>query len=228
MSLKLYRRRNGFEASLNNTYCDDHGNVFYTVNTPMKPITKRVTTISKPFDITTGIDENAALVLPVSLRRSAGSDQEERDTDSPSTSLSRRGSDASRNGPAFIYIAQIEYNTKTSSKIRFSTDQHTKEVEAKTFFRKERKSVWVPRDRIFTGEDGKEYRWHPTTKLTELTSNDDPRTPIATYYRDTALTKVENGYLEIFPEGQHMADEIFVTFIYVERLRTNTERAQRE
>jgi len=38
----------------------------------------------------------------------------------------------------------------------------------------------------------------------------------------------EKSYLEIQPEGEHMLDYIMVTFVYIEKLRKERERRNRE
>ncbi|KAJ3884752.1 hypothetical protein GG344DRAFT_60178, partial [Lentinula edodes] len=42
---------------------------------------------------------------------------------------------------------------------------------------------------------------------------------VATFHQERLFSKNNTARLEIFPPGQHMIDEIFVTFTYIERLR---------
>jgi hypothetical protein len=51
-----------------------------------------------------------------------------------------------------------------------------------------------------------------------LNDGSSPAVDVARYNRK--LLTAKDSYLEIFPAGEHMVDEILVTFIYIERLRT--------
>ncbi|PPQ99179.1 hypothetical protein CVT24_009270 [Panaeolus cyanescens] len=85
------------------------------------------------------------------------------------------------------------------------------------------------RDRIFTGPDNVEYAWKLRKHAVELHLNDDSKTPkvIATFHPKKSslmgLRRGEPAYLEIMPEGQHMIDLIFITFIYAEKIRYDRE-----
>ncbi|KAJ8082619.1 hypothetical protein PM082_008474 [Marasmius tenuissimus] len=99
---------------------------------------------------------------------------------------------------------------------------------AKDFYRKE---GWGPygRHRVFTAKDGKEYKWLQHSFHSELDSflmydgsieyklitNDGNKTTLAKSVRKSfgLIGKAHPGYLEIFPSGEHMVEEIFVTFI---------------
>ncbi|KAJ3913445.1 hypothetical protein F5877DRAFT_17453, partial [Lentinula edodes] len=97
-------------------------------------------------------------------------------------------------------------------------------------FRKEGWGFWGRR-RVFTGEDGQEYRWNlwedssPDSNLVlQLVLNDASKMLVATFHQERLFSKNNTARLEIFPPGQHMIDEIFVTFTYIERLRRAKER----
>ena len=55
----------------------------------------------------------------------------------------------------------------------------------------------------------------------QLALNDESKTPIARYHRRLIglVVQTYKAYLEIFPEGEAIVDEIVITFIYVEMLR---------
>ncbi|KAJ3812074.1 hypothetical protein EV368DRAFT_44521, partial [Lentinula lateritia] len=124
----------------------------------------------------------------------------------------------------FIYVAQIDWKVFRSSKIRFGTGQYSGlEIPAKDLFRKEGWGFWG-RHRVFIGEDGQEYRWN-------FGRDSSPGTYIrlailvATFHQERLFSKNNTARLEIFPPGQHMIDEILVTFTYIERLRRAKERS---
>ncbi|KAK1229414.1 hypothetical protein PQX77_007534 [Marasmius sp. AFHP31] len=152
------------------------------------------------------------------------------------------GSFSRERGSKFIYLAEIDWRRFTSSKFRFGDGL---EVMARNFYRKE---GWGPygRHRVFTAKDGKEYKWlqhsfhsevRPTLALKlnsllivlidKLITNDQNKTTLAKSAQKSfgLIGKAHPGYLEIFPSGEHMVDEIFVTFIYVEKLRKEKEDA---
>jgi hypothetical protein len=52
---------------------------------------------------------------------------------------------------------------------------------------------------------------------------------VARFHRKSLgiFRKARKASLEIFPTGEHIVDAIMVTFIYVEKLRKDRERAAR-
>ncbi|KIK64376.1 hypothetical protein GYMLUDRAFT_412702 [Collybiopsis luxurians FD-317 M1] len=116
----------------------------------------------------------------------------------------------------FIYLVQIDWKTIQSPKMRFGSGRFSgREIEAKEYIKKESLGLYG-RPCTFTGEDGRDYKWCITNLQIKLILNDGSETPIALYHVQTLLKK---PYFEIFPAGQHMVDEIFITFIYTERLQ---------
>ncbi|KAJ6622691.1 hypothetical protein B0H10DRAFT_2012352 [Mycena sp. CBHHK59/15] len=118
----------------------------------------------------------------------------------------------------FGLLAQIAwYMVGPPTVIRFGG----REIAPATFFQKENATWYSPGDRIFTAQDGKEYRWCLTAYTTRLKTNDASATLIAEYRAKSLglLSKARDPSLQIFPEFAHMVDEIMVTFIYVEKLR---------
>jgi len=63
----------------------------------------------------------------------------------------------------------------------------------------------------------------------KLVKNNSAKTPVAKFHRRNfgfwSKSKKSPAYLEIFPEGEHMVDEIFSTFIYIEKIRSEQEAA---
>ncbi|KAJ7162391.1 hypothetical protein C8R46DRAFT_1283270 [Mycena filopes] len=77
---------------------------------------------------------------------------------------------------------------------------------------------WVIR-LVFTGQDGKEYKWTPQVVTTTLNCNDGVATLVAVYHAKDLLHAKERAWLEILPPFEHMADEIVVTLAYMEKIR---------
>ncbi|KAF8162634.1 hypothetical protein B0H34DRAFT_692229 [Crassisporium funariophilum] len=122
----------------------------------------------------------------------------------------------------FAHLAEIEYHSFRNSRIRYAEV----DVPVNEFFKKQGWG-WYGRNRVFKGPDGKEYTWHLTSRVSKLFTNDTAKTPIASFHRRRlgVLTDPRPASLEIFPAGEHMTDLIVVTFVYVEKLRTDRETA---
>ncbi|KIK64377.1 hypothetical protein GYMLUDRAFT_39922 [Collybiopsis luxurians FD-317 M1] len=189
MSFNLYQKQHNLEPVLNNTWYDDEGYTVYTCHTPFRVSPHRTTTISKSV-------------------REVNNDDTGNDQNSETPSVDRTN---------IIYLAQIDWNIIKSSKMRFGSGRFSgREIEAKEYIKKEGWSLYG-RNCTFTGEDGKKYKWRIVGLNPELILNDTSETPVALFHRETLSTK--SSHLEVFPTGQHMVDEIFVTFIYIEQLR---------
>ncbi|KAF9269827.1 hypothetical protein L218DRAFT_953462, partial [Marasmius fiardii PR-910] len=106
-------------------------------------------------------------------------------------------------GDNFIYLAQIDWHVLASSKLRLGDGL---EVSARNFFRKE---DWGPytKHRVFTGKDGKEYKWLLKSFHSELITNNENKTIVAKFTQKILFGKNKSpGFLEIFPPGEHMID----------------------
>ncbi|KAJ3752334.1 hypothetical protein EV360DRAFT_55396 [Lentinula raphanica] len=131
------------------------------------------------------------------------------------TTISKSLSNEGREG--FEYVAQIDWRTIRSSKIRFANGRlGGQEVEINKYLRKDGWSLMsgTGRNYTFTCEDGEDYTWRNGTLHLRMFRRDDLDNPVAVYTRET-FTK--GGHLEVFPSAQHLMDEIIVTFIYVEQ-----------
>jgi len=120
---------------------------------------------------------------------------------------------------SFSDLAEIYYEV-LSSRIRYNGT----EMSTSQFFRK---SGFMGRHRVFTGLDGKEYEWELRPNACNLYLKDDSRPLVASYHPRTygIIGEARPSSFEIHPEGQHMVDLIFVTFIFVERLRIQRKKA---
>ncbi|KAK0488053.1 hypothetical protein EDD18DRAFT_1335327 [Armillaria luteobubalina] len=180
---------------LDNSYANEAGQVIYKVSTPNK-YTDRVTTISH--------------IIP--------SDQE------PPREEHTAGSEAVDFKDRFVALGSIEWHGLGKSVMRFKG----REIKPSDFMKKRGGWGWYGKHRVFEGPDGKEYKWKMTS-TSKLFRNDGSDTPIAKWHiRKRGLFnpgKAMPAYLEIFPEGEHMVDLIFFTFIYVEKKRKDNERA---
>ncbi|KAK0421530.1 hypothetical protein EV421DRAFT_1727059 [Armillaria borealis] len=123
----------------------------------------------------------------------------------------------------FAPLGYIDWKTFVSSVMRYNGT----EVKATKYLKKQGWG-WYGRNRVFKGPDGKEYKWILRASP-KLVLNDGSETLIAKFHtRNYGLfspAKARPAYLEILPEGEHMVDVIFFTFIYVEKIRKEEERA---
>ncbi|KAK0461634.1 uncharacterized protein EV420DRAFT_1304852 [Desarmillaria tabescens] len=187
---------------LNNTYTNESGQAIYKVSTPHK-FSGRVTTISR--------------IVP--------SDYEPprvEDTDSYELGMDFRD--------RFAPLGYIDWKMFASSVMRYKGE----EVKATTYLKKQGwgwYGSYIDRHRVFKGPDGKEYKWILGFSIPELILNDGSETLIARFYtRKLGVFSPANArpaYLEILPDGEHMVDVIFFTFIYIEKIRKEKERAAR-
>ncbi|KAG1743947.1 hypothetical protein EDD22DRAFT_919937 [Suillus occidentalis] len=114
-----------------------------------------------------------------------------------------------------------EWNSWSSSLFRFNGT----EVEAENFISM---GGYINKKFVFTGPDGRSYRWDLQHKLV-LSRNETLRTEVARYHRATLgiIGRKREATLEVSPGVVHMMDTIIITFIYVEKLRRETERRSR-
>ncbi|KAK0211829.1 hypothetical protein IW262DRAFT_1280228 [Armillaria fumosa] len=183
---------------LDNSYANEAGQVIYKVSTPNK-YTDRVTTISH--------------IIPSDHEPPREGDTERGGARLEEVDFRDR----------FVALGSIEWNVLSSSVMRFKG----KEFKPSDFLKKQGWG-WYGKNRVFEGPDGKEYKWKMTS-TSKLFRNDGSDTPIAKWHiRKCGLFnpgKAMPAYLEVFPEGEHMVDLIFFTFIYVEKIRKDNERA---
>ncbi|KAG2058665.1 hypothetical protein BDR06DRAFT_949902 [Suillus hirtellus] len=121
----------------------------------------------------------------------------------------------------FDVLGEIEWHTFVSSKFR----SHGTEVKADVFIPK--RGFWG-RKRVFTGPDGRPYRWDLKSSVVVLSRDDKPRTEVARFHRATLgiIGRKRKATLEVSPEVAHMMDTVITTFIYVEQLRRDEEQAR--
>ncbi|KAN0087840.1 hypothetical protein V8E55_006461 [Tylopilus felleus] len=120
----------------------------------------------------------------------------------------------------FEVLAQIEWRLTTPSTFHM----HGQELSSDVFI--PRHGI-LGRKRTFTGPDGRSYRWGMHRDTVVLSHNDETRTELARYHRATLgiIGPKQRPYLDITPEVVHMLDMIVVTFVYIEKLHMDKERA---
>ncbi|KAF8802958.1 hypothetical protein BYT27DRAFT_7049005, partial [Phlegmacium glaucopus] len=126
---------------------------------------------------------------------------------------------------SFSHLAEIDYSYFFTSRIRYNgIDMATTE-----FFRKSGGWGLSGRNRVFKGPDGKEYEWQPGRWVCKLYLKEGSKPLVASYHRRRLgiIGDARPASLEISPQGQHMVDLIVVTFIFVEKLRTDRKRHSR-
>ncbi|KAF8061763.1 hypothetical protein FPV67DRAFT_1422285 [Lyophyllum atratum] len=134
----------------------------------------------------------------------------------------------------FARLVEIEHRVLGSSVMRFGGYEY----QTKDYFRKEGFSL--SRNRVRTASDGREYEWLlrsmksealilATPSFSQLVTNDSEEKTIAKTRRRSLgiLGPAGPGCLEIQPEGEHIIQEIFITFIYVEKYRKEKERTSK-
>ncbi|KAL0948106.1 hypothetical protein HGRIS_010724 [Hohenbuehelia grisea] len=120
----------------------------------------------------------------------------------------------------FDELATIQWKIIESSIITTrGTSREVKEV-----FRKVR-TGWFGRNMAFKAPDGLEYCWKPRPFGLKLFLNDGSDTLIAKS-KQSNVFKSHQGYLDILPGGEHIADSILVTFVYIEKLRQRERQSQ--
>ncbi|TFY53665.1 hypothetical protein EVG20_g10011, partial [Dentipellis fragilis] len=102
-------------------------------------------------------------------------------------------------------------------------------IRSTMFERPGQNPVEVDVKRAFTATNGQSYTWKSGRKRSSLSRNDSYSSRIAQYHKRSygILGKAHSPYLEIFPAGLSITDEIVVTFIYVEWRRDQREKARR-
>ncbi|KAJ6505206.1 hypothetical protein C8R45DRAFT_545716 [Mycena sanguinolenta] len=177
---------------LNATYYDTvSGRAQYKVHTEFK-VHNSVTTISRRIE------------SDVPRRNSAPN------LDSSTDSAS--GVEAER----FGLVAEISWRVVGSTIIQFGE----REIDTGTFFKVKGFGLFGL-ESGFTGLDGKEYRWRLKINRTTLEIHGQPDALVADFKGKSLgiIGEARKPSLEIFSPYEHMADEIMVIFIYVEKTR---------
>ncbi|KAG5637189.1 hypothetical protein H0H81_005446 [Sphagnurus paluster] len=122
----------------------------------------------------------------------------------------------------FALLGQVEHNRFSSSVMRFGGN----EFKTKDYFRKEGLGPYG-RHRVFTASDGREYKWLLQDSKSKLITNDEAKTLVASFHvkHFGIIGKARPASLEIFPPGEHIVQEILITFIYIEKIRKDKEAA---
>ncbi|KAF9523184.1 hypothetical protein CPB83DRAFT_863318 [Crepidotus variabilis] len=120
----------------------------------------------------------------------------------------------------FEPLAEIEYHTDEShSRIKVGN----RNLGAKKILRKEKWILFGYGERVFRGPDSHKYVWKMSSRKSQLFRKNNSQQPTATFHCPSSgfLSGSLPVSLEIFPQGEHMIDDILTTFIYMERMRTD-------
>ncbi|KAF8123566.1 hypothetical protein EV363DRAFT_1455362 [Boletus edulis] len=82
------------------------------------------------------------------------------------------------------------------------------------------------RRRTFTGPDGCPYGWNMVfTKAVVLSRDDESRAELARYHKGSLgiVGPKHKPRLDVDPAAEHMLDLIVLTFVYVEKIRTDKD-----
>ncbi|KIJ61070.1 hypothetical protein HYDPIDRAFT_177152 [Hydnomerulius pinastri MD-312] len=134
----------------------------------------------------------------------------------------RPNSDPSDMRDYFDVMGEIEWHLFGSSTFRINGQQ----MDSNDFL--PRHGV-MGRKRTFTGPDGRPYRWDMDFRVVVLSLDDDSRAEVTRSHRSTLgiIGPKQQACLDVHPDVMHMLDLIVLTFVYVEKLRMDKERAAR-
>ncbi|KAH7921065.1 hypothetical protein BV22DRAFT_1049898 [Leucogyrophana mollusca] len=120
----------------------------------------------------------------------------------------------------FEVLGTIKWHKYSSTVFRFGGN----ELKTKDFIPS---GGVLRRKRTFTGPDGRSYRWELGSKVVVLYLNSTFKTEVARLHRRSLgiIGRKKSPYLEVSPQVEHMLDLIILTFIYVEKLRMDKEKA---
>ncbi|KIM79593.1 hypothetical protein PILCRDRAFT_823128 [Piloderma croceum F 1598] len=120
----------------------------------------------------------------------------------------------------FEQLAQIEWYDPTTSIFRYRGQKYL----TTEFFKHEGKSE---RRRSFIAADGRAYVWVLSTHTSSLELHDNSRTLIARSYRQKHMLsgppEARKAYIEISLGGEHIRDDIAVTWAFAESVRRALE-----
>ncbi|TFK63745.1 hypothetical protein BDN72DRAFT_775555, partial [Pluteus cervinus] len=125
----------------------------------------------------------------------------------------------------YAHLGQVEFHMIESSVIHYGGE----EWKTSQHFTKEGK-VWrwsvLGRDRKFTGPDGKEYVWILGLANCKLVLNDEEQSVVARLHveRQGILHRPSSAKFEITELGTAIQDVIFMTFVYIEKIRVDMEK----
>ncbi|KAF9009723.1 hypothetical protein BDQ17DRAFT_1348727 [Cyathus striatus] len=90
---------------------------------------------------------------------------------------------------------------------------------------------WFGKTHIFIAPDGRQYKWSLGRRAPQLSLNDATQAPVARFRPSRkgflCFGKETPGILQIYPAGMHIIDLVFMTFIYVEKIRRRRELVAR-
>ncbi|KAL0947777.1 hypothetical protein HGRIS_013852 [Hohenbuehelia grisea] len=201
-------------SALNTTLVDDSGDERYTVATPWR-WSRRTTTISKTVWVPERSVEKDSCVTfsePPTLPDSPASEESR---PSLSTLLS-----SSFLSPKSSELAQIQWHCISNSRLKLAG---CIECDLREYLVR---SGLLGRLRTFTASDGQSYQWSMGVRAPVLYRNDHDRVPVARFHGKRfgvpGICKPRDAFLEILPAGEHIADSVVMTFVYIEKRRRDS------
>lgn len=134
--------------------------------------------------------------------------------DAATDSIHQLNSPYTSSSSAYESLAQIHWRKDTVT--LFFGEQR---ITADDFF--QRGGVYG-RNRTFTGPDGQGYKWILGTIHPQLVRNDEHQTPVAKFHREhhrMPFIKHRLAFLDIYPPGEDIVDFVFITFLYIQKVR---------
>ncbi|KAH7909215.1 hypothetical protein BJ138DRAFT_1155810 [Hygrophoropsis aurantiaca] len=117
-------------------------------------------------------------------------------------------------------VGSIEWHTYSSTILRFDGSK----VKTKDFIPS---SGFLKKKRTFVGPDGHSYRWELESRVVVLYLNATPKVEMARFHRRSLgiIGHKREPYLEVSSQVEHILDLVILTFIYVEKIRMDKEKA---
>ncbi|KAF5349546.1 hypothetical protein D9756_008863 [Leucocoprinus leucothites] len=207
-------------SALNSYYWTEAGHPLYKVETP--PVTlggTRRTFIRRAVETVDGVwigDEKRELNEELNDSLTSYLQSRSASPSSISTSSYSDTNDGRTFEGHFAHLAHIEYGTFKPSRILYAGQ----EVHASNLFRSQGWSWYgLSRHKVFRASDGCEYRWVISSQNPKLVSNDSSKTVIARFHcpksRFIAKPELFGSSLQIYPEGEHIFNDILITFVYL-------------
>ncbi|KAK1230520.1 hypothetical protein PQX77_006392 [Marasmius sp. AFHP31] len=184
--------------SLNSSYTDKAGRVIYKVQT----ISQRHSAGAGSVKAETKVSK----ILPDGIPRRQG---------------------GSGNGDRFAHLARIEWRSSTNHGKGLSTGtiyRAGEEIRTDSFFSKE---AWMGRHLrtcVFTDEEGDEYTWSSSGPWKGgISLRDENNVKLASFHLENGpgrgILRRKHPVLEISTAGEEMADKIFISFLYIEKIQ---------
>ncbi|KAF9266002.1 hypothetical protein L218DRAFT_997355 [Marasmius fiardii PR-910] len=126
----------------------------------------------------------------------------------------RNSENESDTGDRFAHLGRIDWKAMYSVLVLGG-----EEFSTRTYFKRDGFTGAMGLNRVFVGDDGREYKWLLGSWTSELRLKNEYKTLVAKLIRGNIggiFGQKRPAVLEIYPAGEHMVDLIMLTFLYVE------------